>query len=838
MHLESLRADTVSALRGFRARPGLVSVIVLVFALGLGANATMFGMLDRLLLRPPDRIADPGRVYDLGVRDLGEPWTQNTFSYAAYADFRDHVAGFADLAAATMAVTNQRKYFPLGRGAGAERVAGELVTGNFFRTLGVQPLIGRFFLPTDDSAGADRAAVIGYGFWRRHFGGRADAVGRPIEIGAARYTVVGVAPSGFTGVELPEVDVWLPVHVADGLRFDATPRWDKSRNAQWLRIVGRLRPGISASQARDQATSVYREMEEQRLAEHPEWSRWLHPDSESAVVTSIIPSKAVADADGSVKIAVLLSAMAVVVLIIACANVANLLLVRALARRREIAVRLALGVGRGRLIRQLLVEGVILAGAGGAGALLIAFWGSRAIRSLLLGDAAWVGSGVDWRVFGFTAAAALLTGLVTGLAPALQAARTDLNTGLKQGGYANPGSGGFGARSVLLGTQSALALVLLAGAGLFVRSLENVAQLPFGVDVNRVLIAQMNAGSVGLAPVESRRLFLAFADRARAVPGISDAAVSLGLPFGLSWSTSIQVPGKPAPGLRQEPVQYAVTPGYFHTLGISLLEGREFTDADRAGTLPVALVNQTTADVYWPGENPVGQCARLGSDSAPCTTIVGVVSNTRRQQIVEGLVPQVYRPLAQRADSEADGTAAFFGYTLVVRGGGDVSHLAEPVRRALQGTDPLVPYVTVRPLADMVGAQTTTWRLGASVFSAFGGLALLLAAVGLYSVLSFGVAQRFREFGVRLALGARAPDLMRQTMAQGLVPVTAGLGVGILLALLSAKLVTSLLFGVSPQDPVVLGAVSAILLVAAGAASAAPAWRAARVDPAAALRIE
>ncbi|HYK12038.1 MAG TPA: ABC transporter permease [Gemmatimonadales bacterium] len=837
MHFESLRADTVYALRGFRARPGLVSVIVLVFALGLGANATMFGVLDRLLLRAPDHVTDPDRVYGVGTHTIGEPWTQSTFSYADYADFRDNVPGFVDVAAATMAVTNQRQNFPLGRGASADRVAGELVSWNFFRTLGVRPALGRFFLPGDDSTGADRAAVIGYGFWRRHFGGRADAIGRQIEIGKYRYTVVGVAPKGFTGVELPEEDVWLPVHVADGLRFDATSQWDKSRTSQWLRIVGRLRPGVSAAQARDQATSVYRGMEEQRIAQHPDWSRWIHPDSEVAVMPSIIPSKAVSDADSDVKIAVLLSAMAVVVLIIACANVANLLLVRALARRREVAVRLALGVSRGRLISQLLVEGVMLAGMGEAGALIIALWGSRAIRSLLLGDAAWVGSGIDWRVFGFTTVVAVATGLVTALVPALQAARTDLNSGLKQG-RADTGGGRFGARSILLATQAALALVLLAGAGLFVRSLQNVANLPFGVDVDRVLVAQMSAGSVGLSPEQSRRLFLAFADRARAVPGVTDAAVSLGVPFGLSWGLSINVPGKPRPGLQREPVQYAVTPGYFGTLGISLLEGREFTDADRDGTLPVAMINKTAADVYWPGDNPIGQCAKLGSDSAPCTTIVGVVSNTRRQQLVEGLVPQVYRPLAQRTDSGTNRTAAFFGWTLVVRGGAEAARLAEPIRRALQGTDPDVPYVTVRTMADVVGVQTTAWRLGAGVFSAFGALALLLAAIGLYSVLSFGVAQRFREFGVRLALGAQAPDLMRQTMAKGLAPVIAGLGAGVFLAALSAKLVASLLFGVSPRDPGVLGAVSGILLLVAAAAAVVPAWRATRVDPASALRSE
>lgn len=834
MHFESLLADTVYALRGFRARPALVSIVVLVFTLGLGANATMFGVLDRLLLRAPDHVTDPGQVYSLGTHTNGEPWVQTSFSYADYADFRDNVSGFADVAAATMAYTNQRQYFPLGRGAGADRVSGELVSGNYFRTLGVRPLLGRFFLPADDSAGADRATVIGYGFWRRHFGGRADAIGRQIDIGTARYTVVGVAPGGFTGLELPEEDVWLPVHVADGLRFDATPEWDRSRNSQWLRVVVRLRPGVAEPQARAQATSVYRGMEERRLAERPELRRWVHPDSDAVQLASIIPSRGSAASDGNVKIAILLSAMAALVLIIACANVANLLLVRALARRREIAVRLALGVSRGRLISQLLVEGVLLAAMGGAGALVIALWGSRAIRALLLGDAAWVGSGVDWRVFGFTTVVAVVTGVVTALIPALQAARTDLNTGLKQG-QADAGGGRLGVRSVLLATQATLALVLLAGAGLFVQSLRNVASLPFGVDVDHVLIAQISAGSVGLSPEQSRRLFLAFGDRVRALPGVSDAAVSLGLPFGLSWGVSITVPGKPRPGLQREPVQYAVTPGYFHTLGISLLAGREFTDDDHAGAAPVAVINKTAADVYWPGENPVGQCAKLGSDSAPCTTIVGVVSNTRRQEIVEGLVPQVYRPLTQRTDSGTNSTAAFFGYTLVARAS-DVSRVAEPMRRAMQETDPLVPYVNVRTMAAAVGAQTVTWRLGAGVFSAFGGLALVLAAIGLYSVLSFGVAQRIREFGVRLALGAQVADLMRQTIARGLTPVIAGLAVGLLLATLSARLVTSLLFGVSPQDPGVLGAVSAILLVAALAASVLPAWRAARVDPATALR--
>lgn len=834
---DALRADAGYALRGFRTRPGVPAVVVIVFALGLGANATMFGVIDRLLLRAPDRIAQPERVFEVETHSAGDPWNQTSFAYAGYLDFRNHVPGFSDVAAATFAVGNQRRYFPLGRGTNADRVAGVLVTWNYFRTLGVHPALGRFFLPEDDSTGAtQRAVVLGYGFWRRHFGGRNDALGRSLDIGTARYTVVGVAPKGFTGVELPEVDVWLPIHVADGLRFDATPQWDRSRNAQWLRVIARLAPGVTEAQARAQATAAYRGAERERIAERPVLAQYIHPDSEGAVFTSLIPShNPLQGDDRSAEIAILLGGMALVVLIIACANVANLLLVRSLGRRREIAVRLALGVSRGRLIRQLLVEGVLLAVLGALGALGFAVWGSRAVRTILLGDAAWSGSAVDWRVLSFTLVVAVATGLITALVPALQAGRTDLNTTLKQG-HRDGVIGPSRIRGGLLVTQAALALVLLAGAGLFVRSLRNVTRLPFGIDVDRVLVGQISAGSVGLDPVQSRSLFLAFADRVRSLPGVSASAVSLGLPFSLNWTTDLHVPGKPRPPLRQQPAQYAVTPGYFATLGIALKRGREFTDADRAGTLPVAIINQTAADLLWPGENPLGSCVKIGADSAPCTTVVGVVTNTRRQQLVEGLVPQVYRPLAQRTDSGTYSTAAFFGYTLVVRGGARADRLAEPVRRVIQSTDPLVPYANVRTIGSEIGQQTTAWRLGAGLFSAFGALALLLAGIGLYSVLSFGVAQRLHEFGVRIALGAQTRDILRQTVARGLTPAVAGIAIGLALTGVAGRFVTALLFEVSPADPGILGAVSGVLLLAALGAALIPAWRATRVDPVTALR--
>jgi predicted permease len=565
-------------------------------------------------------------------------------------------------------------------------------------------------------------------------------------------------------------------------------------------------------------------------------------DSQVVDLGSIIPGKSlssfgVSATSSEVRISKLLAAVALVVLLLTSANVANLLLVRALGRRREIAVRLALGVGRRRLVTQLVTEGVLLALVGAAGALVLTEIGTSAVRVWLLGDIAWSDNPVDLRVLVFTGIVAIVTGIATSLVPALQTSRPQLAPALKAG--ARDGSVQRSrTRDALLVAQAALAIMLLAGAGLFVRSLRNVGAIDVGLDASHMLVAQISQGSVGLSNAESRQLFNEFMTRANNLPGVTTSAVSVGLPFSLSWGARVIVPGREAPKLQTGPLQYAVTPGYFDVLGIKLVAGRLFTDADRLGGAPVTLINETLAHLYFPASNPVGTCVKIGADSLPCTTIVGVVTNTHRQDIIESPVPQLYRPLDQLPASATDGTVSFFGYTMVVRTRGDAALLVEPLRRAMQSVGSRVPYANITPMSDILGRQTRSWSLGARVFSAFGALALVLAAVGLFSVVAFTIGQRMHELGVRSALGAQAIDLMRLTMVRGLTPAAIGIVVGVVLSLASGRFVSALLYQTSPHDPAVLAAASGALFTAAVVASLIPAMRTMNVDPTIALRAE
>lgn len=836
--LDALEQHVRYALRGIRSRPGFAAAVAVTMALGIGVDATMFGVLDRLLFRAPDGVAHAERVFQIETHSLGEPWYNSTFSYPGYTDFRDHPGGFDAVGAVQR--TND---FPLGRGLTGSKVSGALASASFFTALGVEPALGRFFQADEDNPDAPaNVVVIGYGFWQRHFAGATSALGASLEIGENHYRVIGVAPKGFSGIDLGDVDVWIPITARSGLRFDNSEKWTSNRGATWLTVVARTKPGVTPLLAAAQATSAYRAGLRERIAENPKVAKYIHPDSELVLLASLIPGKVPAGmtasvAESDIKVARLLGLMAIVVLIIACANVGNLLLVRAFDRRREIAIRLALGVTRSRLMGQLMVEGLLLSLLGGAGALIMARLASSTVRVWLLGNVTWSGNPIDGRLLAFTAAATIATGLLTSVAPVLQSRKTDVTAALKSG-VRDGAARRSRAREALLVVQAALAIVLLAGAGLFLRSVQNVRALPLGIDAPHAIVASFDHRGVGMSNAQAENLYEQMIERLRTVPGIRAAAVSVGMPFGLSWSTELYVPGRTLPKVSSGPVQYAVTPGYFDALGIPTVTGRQFTSGDRAGTALVAVINETMAQLYWPNMNPVGQCAKIGADTMPCTTIVGVVKNTRRQNLVEGLVPQLYRPLDQVPRAVIDGTVSFFGYSMVVRTNGPAARYVEPVRRAMQATSSLVPYPKVRAMSDLLGGRMRAWELGARVFTAFGVLALLLAVVGLYSVSAFSIAQRRHEFGVRSALGASAADLVRLTLTTSLRPVVTGLIAGVAIAMLAARFVEAMLFGIGARDPAVLGGVCAVLLVAGATANLIPAVKASRVDPARALRTD
>ncbi len=837
-----LLRDVRFSLRGMRRQPGFTLTVIVTLALGIGANATMFGLIDRLLLRPPPHVAEPDRLVLFNLTYHGQDGVQTTQPYGMVTVMREQVRDFSSVSVATPAALSRRQYFPLGRGPTGTRAAGVLVSGNYFNTLGVHPALGRFFSPDEETLQhAEKLAVIGYGFWRAHFGGRRDAIGAVLDVGTAKFTVIGVTPRDFSGTELSDVDLWLPIEAADGLRFGSGPLWATSADDQWLYVIARLAPGVTVQHAAAQATVAARGWMAARMT-RPTPERLARLDSQVVVLGSILPSKSmsgfgISAKSSEIKISKLLAGVAVMVLLLACANVANLLLLRALQRRREIAVRLALGVSRTRLVMQLLIEGFVLTLFGTAGALGVAAVASGVVRRWLLADLAWTGSGLSARVLAFTAAVALFTGLVTSLVPALQASRPDL-TGSLKAGVRDGVNQRSRLRSGLLVTQAALAIVLLAGAGLFTRSLRNVNALDVGIDVDHTLVGQINQNSTGLTNAEARRLYDEFAERARTLPGVKAVAVSIAMPFGLSWSTTVSLPGRRIPNVASRPYQYAVTPGYFDAFGMRLIAGREFTAGDRAGTEPVVIVNETMARLFWHDQSPIGQCLKVDADTKPCTTVVGVVNDTRRQNLVEGIISQIYRPLDQVPASYSDRIVSFFGYTLAVATRGNPDALVEPLRRTMQSVGASVPYANVRTMREVLGVQTRSWYLGARVFSAFGALALVLAGIGLFSVVAFTVGQRRHEFGIRTALGAQPADLLRLTVTRGIAPAMLGIIAGVVLALLGGRFVESLLFGVSAHDPMVLGTASAALLLCAVVASLAPAIRAAKADPTIALRAD
>ncbi|HEU4629262.1 MAG TPA: ADOP family duplicated permease [Gemmatimonadaceae bacterium] len=821
--LESLWSDVRYAVRALRRTPGFTAVVVLTLALGIGANTAMFGVIDRLLLRGPAHVVDAERVrrvYLTGTPAPGQTGTGAIVPFATYTDLRDGTDVFAQLAALNPGAEER-----LGRGAGAELVRVRAVTWTLFPLLGVRPALGRFFGAAEDTPPRGTpVAVLDHGFWLDRFGGDSSIVGRTIALDGRTVTVIGVAPRGFTGVELRGPAVWVPMStrpVADD--------WPTTRAIKWVQVIGRLKPGVTSERAGAAATVAHR----RAYADIPSWER--------EGTLSLRPTRFDLRGEEPLELEVSrwLVGVAAVVLLVACANVTNLLLARALRRRREVAVRLALGIGRARLVRLLLAEGLLLALAGGVVGLLVAYMGGHLLRVTLLADVSWPGAPLDGRMLAVTAAVALLTGLVVALLPALQASRPRLAVALKEGA---PQSG---ARSRLRGgltvAQAALSVVLLVGAGLFVRSLWQLRHLDRGVDTTRVLQLRPSWPRLPENATEEQRT----AERARQrqvraralaavaqLPGVAAAAIGTGSnPFYSTMGTSLRTDGRDSvpdlPG--GGPYIAGVTSGYFATLGTHLQRGRDFTEADREGSAPVAIVNETLARTLWPGQDPLGRCLYRGGPEAPCLRVVGVVEDVLRQRLREEAAMQLYVPLEQGES---------FGPLLLVRAAGDPLRLVPALRRTLHQVDPTLAYVTITPLQQAVDEEVRPWRLGATLFGLFGGLALVVAAVGLYSVMAYSAAQRTHELGVRLALGARPGDLRRLLVRDGVALATFGVALGLLAALVAGRWVEPLLFDTSPREPAVLGGVTVALLAVAVLASVVPARRAARTPPSVALRAE
>jgi predicted permease len=773
----------------------------------------MLGVLDLILLRSPAHVRDADsvvRLYYAGSQ--GTP--QGSFSYPMLADLAgaDTFSGLAAFFVSDGSV---------GLGPEARKVRLGLVSPGFFQLLGVQPARGRL-LP--EEGGAERLeplALISWELWQRSFGGSEEILGKPLRIEGQIFTIAGVLPARFTGVDLGSVDVWLPLAALGPMGFGEG--WSHNRQSFFLQAVARLRPGVTAGQAAQQATAIHR---------HAYLDLGDRDAGGRAILLRPIQWGRSFEGAGMARLATWLAAGAGAVLLIACANVANLLIVRGLERRGELAVRLALGASRARLARLLLSEGVLLAGMGGVAALAVAWLGGRLIRVFLLPPGTPHGSAPDFRLLGILASVALITGLLSGLGAAFWGSREEVAGAARTGAQVRRGRSRL--RTALLIGQVAFTFLLLAGAALFLRSLQNVRGLALGLEPERVLVVTTNLAAAGWTPEQIDAHFRRGLERVRGLPGVERASLALGIPFRSSFGTSVTVPGRDdvydlAPG---GIYLNAVTGDFFATLGTPLLRGRALNARDDAGTEQVMVINETMARLLWPGRDPLGECILVATETGPCTTVVGVVADARRAALLrEPATMKLYVPLSQAPEGMAS-------RALFVRGPAGGERLAGAVQREMQGLAPDLPFVEVRRLSDLLEPQIRPWRLGASLFSLFASVALALAVLGIFAAVAHAVASRTDEMGLRMALGARSPHLLGLVMRSGLAPVAAGVALGLALAVWLGRFVEPLLFQVPAWDPGAASAATLALLGAALLASFLPALRVRRLDPAAAMRNE
>ena len=819
---QTLGQDLKYSTRSLRSQPGFAAVVVIVLALGIAANVTVFGVIDRLLLRSPAYVTDPHRVVTIamGRRADGNDRLQRVLSYPIYRDMRSAAQVFEQVAAYSS------EDMAFGRGREAQELRGMRVSANYFTALGVRPAAGRFFLPEEDgNPTAPRVLVLGYGFWQRQFEGSPSAIGRALAIGDDQYTIVGVAPKGFTGVANKAVDAWMPLTA--NVNAEDYADWLRSRQGYWLHIIARVRDGLASEQASAMATAALR-AGAIRDGESPTEIATLSP---SVHLTSVLPRESWAGTTEA-SVAVLLGAVSLLVLIITCANVANLQLARAIARQREVAVRIALGIDRSRLIRQLVCETVLLALAAGVAAIVVVVWGGGLVRRALFTSDLAAATPVDLRLIGYTALAAVLAGIVSGLLPALQASRPVVSDALREGARAG-GPLRSRTRTVLLVTQAALTVVFLVGAVLFVRSLRRVQALPLGLEPSRVLAVKARTSGMRMSDADVDALYARLLDAARVAPGVESAAIASGLPFSTIWAEEVKVPGRDSVPLTRAggPYVNSVSSDFFRTMGIRVLRGRGFTGADRSSSSRVVVVNKTLADLWWPDEEAIGHCMKVGGDTMPCAQIVGVVENIRRFRLIEDPAVQFFVPREQGPPRSHTGV-------LVVRPRGDARQAIESLRGALQARVPDAPFIDITALDELVNPQMRVWQLGATAFSVFGLLAVVVAALGLYSVLAYDVSRRFRELGIRIALGAEGSDIRRMVVGRAVRVAVVGALIGFAIAIAAGPTVGPLLFQTSSRDPSAFLAAAAVLFTVAVLAAIVPMRRASRVDPIVALRAD
>ncbi|HWH50357.1 MAG TPA: ADOP family duplicated permease [Gemmatimonadaceae bacterium] len=822
--LDHLRQDASYAWRGLRRSPGFTAAVMLTLGLGMGVNAALFSFLDALFERPPQGVVRPNEVKRLyiDVADGGKPGARFATPAFPYPSVRAIVG--AESAPVGLAAFTEPDSAAVIDGATRIPIRVSHVSASYFPLLGVKPERGRFFSGDEVRIEAPTpVAVLSDAFWRRAYDASDRVIGRKIDVEARPFTVVGIAAAGFSGVDLDAVDVWLTANTnAYGLAWTGEP-WYEGFN-DGFQMLARIPAGVSEAGVLSVATRAH-------LSVH---LRGLEYDTTEKVEAGPIVSAAgPANEAQEVTISTRLAGVTLIVLLIAIANVANLLLVRATRRRREIALRRALGVSGGRLYAQLLTESVLLGVLGGAVALLVAFWSGTVLRHLLLPHVQWAAPAIDSRTMLLVATLSVSVGILAGLAPALQSARPNLVDSLKAGSH----DGAYQRstlRSVLLVMQTALSIVLLVGAGLFVRSLRNVRAIDLGYDIDRTVFAAPKFVTRPPATEVYDRLE-AVADRLRGTAGVEAVALAWAAPMHGSEYSSMSLPDRDSlpkfNGERGSPM-FTVSPGYFRATGIPLVAGRDFTASDRYGAGGAVVVSRTMASVYWPGEPAIGKCLIMGKRTDPCSTVVGVVGNVHRMSVIEKPALQYYVP-PTLADTFV------MPRELIVRvNEREMGNVSTRVVRELARQFPTMMPATVVTMRQSLESQLRPWRLGAELFTALGILALSVAALGVYSIVAYTVSQRTREMGIRIALGAQRSDVVSLVVGEGTRVLLVGIALGVGIAFVAGWLVASLLYGITPHDlPVFIGSTIALLVVGI-AASALPSLRAARVDPVSALRAD
>jgi predicted permease len=817
--------DLRFAARVLIKKPGFTTVAVLSLALGIGANTAIFTVINAVFLHPL-AIEDPSHVVEMFTRDTKTVQAANLTltpsSFQNYEDYRDQSHVFTGLAG----------YFPFGlqwtRNGETQGLPAMMTSANYFDVLGIKPFRGRLFRPDEDrSLGGDTVVVVSHSLWMREFGSDANLIGQTLTLNGLPFTVIGITPPGFKGTfSLAGPDrVWVPLSMREQLANAQLRALMPNRRFRWINMVGRLRPGVAFSQAAAAMKTIASALEKQYPAANE--GRTLDMALESDAALGINGRGQLVLAGG------VMMGVVGLVLLIACVNLANLLLAQSATREKEMSIRSAMGAGRGRIVRQLLTESVLLAVLGGAAGMIVAYWGRTALWSFrppFLGNAS-IDLSFEPRVLLFTAAMSVLTGLLFGLAPAIRVARTNLNDTLKAGGRTGASSGGSSRiRSALVISEIGLATVALIGAGLFVRSMQAAQQMNLGFDSAHIGFIALNPGQQKYDMARGQQFYQDAMAKARSVPGVEAATVASAPPLqGGLLLTVFPESEAQNPNYRGSLVQFNdVAPGYFETLRIPLRAGRDFNDFDRDQTKIVAVVNEALARQLWPGQDALNKRFTIVQNSR-LIEIVGIVATSVVNAVGEEPTPVIYRPLRQEYAP---------GVSLLIRTAGEPEPLLGAVRDQVQTLDRNMPLRGTGTVQQGVAAGLWAPRMGAALLSIFGGLALLLAMIGVYGVMSYSVAQRAQELGLRMALGAQARDVLLLVLKQGMVLAAGGAALGVVLALLLGQAVSTLLFGVSGRDPLTLAGVSIALTVVALLACYIPARRAARVDPLIALRDE